>query len=362
MNESKPGFYRLTISKLQKETKDATTVFFHIPEKLQHTFDYKSGQYLTIEIDINGTSVRRAYSLCTSPFANESPAVTVKKVEQGLMSNYINDHLKEGDEMDVMPPNGKFIVEPGKEGNPLYILFGGGSGITPLMSIIKTVLIKESESRIFLVYANRDPQSVIFKSVLDSLEKEHKDRLKVIYSYDNPPMMWFGLKGFLTEKSVAETLKARIGGSWTDAKYYICGPSGMMDLVVGSLKKLGIKNELIHTEYFTSTTKKTPLNAIEKTPDSVDMNTAQVTVHLYGNTHEMVVSKNQTLLDAANRAGLQPPFSCTVGVCTTCRAKVHSGKVEMLEREGLSDQEIDEGYILTCQSIPKSERIEITFE
>ncbi|MCO6495899.1 MAG: ferredoxin--NADP reductase [Bacteroidetes bacterium] len=358
-----PGFYSLKVKRINRETDKAVSVFFEIPEIIRDKFGYKAGQFLTIETEINIESVRRSYSICTSPYADTDIAITIKEVEGGKMSTYINRELKEGDFLNVMPPNGKFIVEPLSENSKVYILFGGGSGITPLMGIAKTVLLKEPSSKVFLIYANQNTNSVIFKTALDDMEKQNKDRFKIFYSYDKAPMMWFGLKGFLTESVVADVLKYKIAGHYTSAHYYICGPTPMMDVVMNGLSNIGIDPSHIHSEYFGATTKhENKVNDAKSETHAGFSGKAKVKITLYGKITEIEVKDNQTILDAANAAGLQPPYSCTVGVCTTCRAKVLKGKVEMMEREGLSDSEIDDGYVLTCQSLPRSSEIEIIYE
>lgn len=355
------GFHTLKVHKINKETADAVTIYFEIPDVLTDTFKYKAGQYLTLATQINGEEVRRAYSLCTSPVSDKNPGVTVKKVEGGKMSTWANTILKEGDTIEVMPPNGKFTPEIAQGNATHYILFGGGSGITPMMSIIKTVLENDSTSKITLIYANRNDKSVIFKSQLETMEKANKDRLKIILSYDQAPMMWFGLKGLLTVDKISDIIKNRIGGNYLSAQYYICGPSPMMDVVRNGLQKIGIIENHVHTEYFTAPGSEKPKT--ENTSTSATFGgKALVKVTVYGKTHEIEISGKTTILDAANAAGLQPPYSCTVGVCTTCRAKVLKGSVEMMEREGLSDQEIEEGYVLTCQSLPRSNEIELIYE
>ncbi|MBX2985029.1 MAG: ferredoxin--NADP reductase [Bacteroidia bacterium] len=358
-----PGFYNLKVKKVNRETDKAVTVFFEIPEIIKDKFHYKAGQFLTIEAEIKNESVRRSYSICTSPYIDSDLAVTIKEVEGGKMSTYINNQLKEGAFLNVMPPNGKFIVEPQPINTKVYILFGGGSGITPLMGIAKTVLSQEPESKVYLIYANQNINAVIFKSALDEMEKQNKDRFKIYYSYDKAPMMWFGLKGFLTESVVVDILKYKIAGHYASAHYYICGPSPMMDVVMQGLVNIDIDATHIHSEYFGATTKhESKVSDVQSEGKKGFSGKAKVQVTLYGKTIEIEVKENQTILDAANAAGLQPPYSCTVGVCTTCRAKVLKGKVEMMEREGLSDSEIDEGYILTCQSLPRSEEIQIIYE
>jgi ring-1,2-phenylacetyl-CoA epoxidase subunit PaaE len=355
------GFYTLKISEVIRETDLAVTLKFNLNAEMKDIFAYKAGQYLTLLANIQGEEVRRAYSLCTSPTTDNYIAVTVKAVENGKMSNYVNKEVKTGDEIQVMPPNGKFFIEADAAKQRTIILFGGGSGITPLMGIAKTILHSEPLSNIYLVYANRSVEDVIFKKELENMEQENKNRFKIFYSYDKAPMMWFGLKGFLTEKTVGEILKHKIGIQSGSAEYFICGPSPMMEVVKNGLKTYGIPENKVHTEYFAAPTSSNNSEALEGSP-SAFAGESHIKVTLYGKTSEIHTKKNELILDAANRAGLQPPYSCTVGVCTTCRAKVLKGEVKMLEREGLSDAEIAEGYVLTCQSVPMSADIELIFE
>jgi ring-1,2-phenylacetyl-CoA epoxidase subunit PaaE len=188
------GFFPLTVKKLVRETADATTLYFEIPENLKDTFVYTAGQYLTFEVELAGEKVRRSYSLCTYAGVDEMPAVTVKRVDGGKMSNYLNAEIKEGDVMAVMPPMGKFTVVPDASRSAHYVLFGGGSGITPVLGIAKAVLADEPNSKVTLVYANRNPDSVIFKQVLADMEKASNGRFKVHHNYDSAPLTYFGLK------------------------------------------------------------------------------------------------------------------------------------------------------------------------
>ncbi len=356
--------YPIKIAKISRETKDAVSIQLAIPSELAAEFSYKPGQYLTLETMINGELVRRAYSLCSSPFTDSAPAIGVKKVFEGKMSSFLNDALKEGDEIQVLPPNGKFVVDINANTRQHYVLFGGGSGITPLLSILKSLLNQEPNSTITLIYANKTKDEVMFSNVIDQLADKNKDRFKVFYSYDSAPMMWFGLKGILNMEKVGQILQSRIQGSYLDCKYYICGPTGMMDVVKQGLSNNGVPADAIFTEYFTSPTASNKTD-VSVTIDAVDNNFkgyGSVKVHLYGKVHEIEIDDKTTILDAANHEGLQPPYSCTIGVCTTCRAKLIKGDVHMIEREGLSDAEIAEGYILTCQSQIRSNEVELKFE
>ncbi len=359
------GFFPLKVSKTVKETADATTFYFEIPENLSSEFAYTAGQYLTFEAEIAGEKVRRSYSLCTYAGVDSQPAVTVKKVEGGKMSNYMNSQISEGDIMQVMPPLGKFTVTPELSVAKNYVLFAGGSGITPVLGIAKAVLKDEPQSNVTLIYANRDPESVIFKTLLNEMEGKFNGRFKVLLSFDKAPFTWFGLKGQLTEEKVQSIVKTKIGGSFDYYEYFICGPGPMMEVIKNGLMGISIPAERIHIEYFTApTSRKTEEEvAALSTSTSDDFSgTAEITLHVYGKTHVITCDKNTTVLNAAMKQGIDPPYSCTVGVCTTCRAKVHSGSVHMMEREGLSDKEISDGFVLTCQSVPRSNKIELTYE
>lgn len=354
------GFHNLKVQRVVQETGDASTYYFEIPDQLKEALAYKAGQYLTFESEINGEKVRRSYSLCTYGPADEYPAVTVKRVDGGRMSNYMNDNIQAGSMMQVMPPNGKFTVVPDPSRSTHYVLFAGGSGITPMMGITKAVMMHEPGSQVTLVYANRNPDSVIFKNALADMEKQHPGRFKVIYSYDQAPFTWFGLKGFLTEDKIVNLLHTKLGGSFTSFGYYICGPSPMMDIVKKGLAKAGVDSSQVHTEYFAAPVSEN--KAPEVPADQPFSGMAHITVKVYGKTHEINCDDKTTVLNACMKNGIDPPYSCTVGVCTTCRAKVHKGKVYMMEREGLTDDEIAEGYVLTCQSLPRSADIDLSYE
>jgi ring-1,2-phenylacetyl-CoA epoxidase subunit PaaE len=260
-----------------------------------------------------------------------------------------------------MPPMGKFIVDIDPSKAKTYVLFGGGSGITPLMGIAKEVLHKETNSNVTLVYANRNPDSVIFKQVLADMEKTFGSRFKVIHNYDQAPFTWFGLKGMLTTDKIANIVKQKIGGSYDQYFYYTCGPGTMMVVVKTGLTQIGVSNEQIYIEYFSAPVSSTP-QVEESAADTAFTGTASITMKVYGKTHTITCDSNTTILNAAIKNGIDPPYSCTVGVCTTCRAKVSKGHLHMLEREGLSDKEIEQGYVLTCQSVPRSNEIELSYE
>jgi ring-1,2-phenylacetyl-CoA epoxidase subunit PaaE len=348
------GFYKLKVDKINKETKDAVSIELLVPPPFRKEFTYLSGQYLTFSIEIGGQEVRRSYSLCTAPHESKF-AVAVKKVDGGLMSNYLNDELQVGQLIDVMPPNGNFIFEPNESSSRNIVLFGGGSGITPVKSILLTALKKEPESKIILVYANRDTDSIIFNNELEALAADH-EAFTLVHSLDNPPEEWSGLKGYLNKDVIESLLERELGSSKANATYYICGPAPMMDVVTESLEHIGIPSNNVITEYFVAVKK----DAVEE--EVLGAGTYEIDVEVFGDQEIITVKEGDTVLDAAIKADLDPPFSCQSGVCTTCRAKLLSGKVHMKEREGLTDGEVEAGYILTCQSHPISKGVKLRFE
>lgn len=356
------GFFPLKISKINRETKDAVSIYFDIPAHLQSQYKYIPGQYLNFSVVINGEEVRRAYSLCTSPYTDDVPGIAVKQVEGGRMSTYLNTQAKEGDIIEVMPPIGKFTASIDASNSKHYILIGGGSGITPLMSILKSALSQEPNSKVTLVYCNRDMDSIIFDAKIKELQAQYTGRFDVIHSLDNPPADWNGMSGFLTTEKVKNIATGTPGGS--NAHYYICGPTPLMDIAKQGLTEAGIAADHINTEYFTSPTseKKEEAASVEE-GDLLPLDEdTRVKVNVYGSDSEIDIEAGQTILEAAMDADLDPPYSCQAGVCTTCRARVLSGKVVMDEREGLSDAEIEEGFILTCQSKVCTTDVSVVFE
>ena len=357
------GFYSLRVAKINRETPDAVSVQLEVPTHLASQFQYKAGQYLTFSVIINGEDVRRSYSVCSSPITDVNPTVAIKQVENGRMSTYMNQNLKEGDVLDVMPPMGKFILEPNSSAANNYFMFGGGSGITPLLSIIKTALLVEPNSNCYLFYANTDEDSVIFKQEIDDLASKH-DNFKVIYSYDQAPSHWDGHTGYLTEAKVADIVRNELGLNYPIARYYTCGPSPMMHVVENGLKSTGVSSDNIYVEYFTASVNKSDETTEVSAPGTASEEIVERTilVEVFGSQKEVTVSPEQTILIAAQDAGLDPPYSCTVGVCTTCRARLRTGRACMDEREGLSDTEIDMGYVLTCQAHPLTDDVDLIYE
>ena len=363
-------FYPLTVKQVKNETADAVSLTFDIPAPLKETFAYKHGQYLTLKFNLKGKEVRRAYSFCTSPVWDESPAVTIKRVKNGLVSNHINDTIKSGATIEVMPANGRFFTEMEETHRKNYYLFSGGSGITPMMSILKTVLEKEPQSVVYLLYGNRDLDSVIFKKELDQIQKRFSGQVFVEHVLENPPftkeggfmgmfakkkVLWDGFTGLITPQILEEFLK-KYPTKGRDSEYFICGPGPMMTITKETLDKQNLDQKKIHQEVFSSIGSSKEGAASTSSGDK-----KKVVVHLDGKRLEIMVGGNESILDVLLKQDVDAPYSCTSGACATCMAKVLKGKIEMDACFALDDDEVAEGLVLTCQSHPVSDDVELTF-
>lgn len=337
-------FLKLKVKKIVRETADAISIHFDAPAGLA----YKPGQFLTLVLPINGNQVRRAYSLFTSPYTDADWGVTVKKVDKGLVSNYLNDSLKPGDTIDVMPPIGNFTTEIDPANQRHVILFGGGSGITPLMSLAKSVLAQEPQSEVSLIYANRDINSIIFRESLEELKLKYSNRFNVVHILEATESNWQGLSGRLSHGMIQEILQ-QLPARNQNAEYFVCGPEGMMDSVVRTLHDLEIPKDNVHKESFSSTIDEA---AKQAAVEEEGIRTQSVKVIVDGTEFSFAVEPNQTILEAALDNDIDLPYSCQSGLCTACRGKALSGKVYLDESEGLSDREIQAGYVLTCVGHP----------
>lgn len=365
-------FYTLKVSELVRETPDAVTLIFDLPEDHKEAFQYTHGQYLTIKITVNGAEERRSYSMCSSP-VDDHIAVTVKKVEGGKVSTFLHEKVKAGDELEVMPPDGRFFTELDPDQRKTYYLFGAGSGITPLMSILKTILEKEPLSTVFLLYGNRNETSIIFKEQLDRLSRKFAGQLVVEHILSQPvrekvgglmgmfkkgTVSWDGRIGRINAGEINRFLQEYQPRS-REVEYFICGPGSMIDDVKNALLNRGIDKKHIHTEYFSSA--KPQKNGATNGKVSLAEGTP-LTAHLDGQAVQIVVPAGKTILDALLDQGYDPPYSCTAGACSTCMAKIVKGSVEMDACYALDEEEVEEGFVLTCQSRPTSNEIEINFD
>ncbi len=349
-------FHTLKIKDIKRETADSVSVAFDVPPQQQPEFQFKQGQYVTLKLKLNGEEIRRSYSLCSSPYDKEL-RVAIKEVKGGKASTFINRELKVGDKMDVMTPMGSFHTILSGVNKKHYVLFAGGSGITPMMSIIKSILYVEKQSNITLLYANKNEESTIFKSELDNISKQF-NALKIIYVFDQPQSEISALQTGIITKDRARTLIESFMGTTAD-EYFICGPSAMMENIKFTLDSLKIAKEKIHIEYFSSI-----VDAIDSDEKKINGNVnANIKVLQYGiETVFNLKTSGISILDAAIEAGVDAPFSCKGAVCCTCRAKVIEGKVKMDANFALTDAEVDDGFILTCQSHPLSEKVVIDYD
>lgn len=349
-------YFNLTIKKIIQETKDAITIVFHHPK--DGNIKYRSGQFLTLIIPIEGKEVRRAYSLCSSPFVDSDLAVTIKRVENGLMSNYLPDQLKEGDTIKVMEPMGQFVTEYDPQRKRHLILFAGGSGITPMMSIIRSVINQEPESIVSLIYCNRDIDSIIFKEALEKLQTTFEGRLHVIHVLDNAPMNWQGYSGLLNNEMLSRLVERIPDWGIDKTTYLMCGPEGMMKNVDTLLAERNIPKEKIFKESFVQGTIDKEVKK-EPVAPTAEKKAREVTIRYDGEEYKIMVEPDRAILETALDQGIDLPYSCQSGLCTACRGKALSGKVKLDEEEGLSQSERDEGYVLTCVGHPMTDDVVI---
>jgi ring-1,2-phenylacetyl-CoA epoxidase subunit PaaE len=349
-----PHYYDLKVKNVINETRDAITIVFEQPaQKIQ----YKSGQFLTLIIPVEGKEIRRAYSLCSSPFVDQDLAVTVKRVEKGMMSNWLADNLKPGLTIKVMEPMGQFTTEFAKNKKRHLIMFAGGSGITPMMSIIKSILTQEPESIVSLIYCNRDIDSIIFKETLEKMATEDEGRLHVIHILDTAPMNWTGYSGLLNHEMLTKLFERIPDWGIADTTYLMCGPEGMMKNVESLLAVRQIPSAKVFKESFVQGT-----IAKDKKEDAAEsdvLKEREVTIRYDGQEYKVIVPPNKAILETALDQGIDLPYSCQSGLCTACRGKALSGKVKLDEEEGLSASERAEGYVLTCVGHPLTDDVVI---
>lgn len=348
-------FHTLTIDRVEHDTADTVAISLAVPPADESVFRYKAGQYLTIKIDIDGVSHRRSYSLCSSPVLGEPLTIAVKKVSTGVVSAWLKDHVEPGQTLEVYPPMGNFTKELHPEQARHYLMVAGGSGITPILSLMKSVLHVESQSIVTLFYANRNEASIIFDKSIQNLVDQYPGRCRVVHILEEPTTSQRSFVLGQVSSSVFSELISAWVPSFSTVEAFVCGPEPMMDVVIAELRKQGLSDDRIHREYFTLST--TPMSSEQTTQSSNELVTRRVRIRLYGQEHEFDVEPDETILSAAQRANLDPPYACQIGACCTCRAKLVQGTAIMDEREALSDDEIADGYVLTCQAHPTSDGV-----
>jgi ring-1,2-phenylacetyl-CoA epoxidase subunit PaaE len=352
-------FHRLRVAEIVPETEEANSIRFDVPEELKDAFRFKAGQHLSVRAEIGGEEVRRNYSLCVAPDEGHLK-VTVKRIAGGVFSNWIGDRLKVGDTLDVMVPHGSFTVEfdPARKGR--YVAFAGGSGITPVMSLIKTALKTEPESRFTLFYGNRDSSSVIFLEQLAALKDRYLGRFELYHFLSDEEGDVELFNGMLDREHIDASIEDLVAEPGKVGAWFICGPGPMMDAAEAALTDRGVARDRIHIERFLAGRPSAALAAqMAQLQEKAVGLTLSVT--LDGRTRKVEFSE-ANILDSVREAGLPAPFACKAGVCATCRAKVAKGKVEMAARYGLTDEEIAAGYVLTCQSVPVGEGVAVDYD
>ncbi len=353
-------FHSLKVIDIRKETTDCVSIAFEVPDHLKNDYQYTQGQYVTLKLNIGGEEIRRSYSLCSSPVSDTELRIAAKKVTTGKGSGYLNDTLKVGDLLEVMTPMGNFHTKLDASNSKNYILFAGGSGITPMLSIIKSVLKAEPQSSLLLLYGNLNEDAIIFKNELEQLSQNNPNRLNVIHILDKPVITIDVLHtGIMTTDKVKALIEKYVDVSKPN-EFFICGPTPMMKNTEDTLLTLNIPKQNIHLEYFTAS-----LDAAKENiqPSGENRIVSQITVILDGNeTSFELASDGQTILDAAMNADVDVPFSCKGAVCCTCRAKLVEGQVSMKANYALTEEEVEEGFILTCQSHPLTPTVIVDYD
>ena len=352
-------FHALRVAEVVPETDEANSIRFEIPADLAETFRFRAGQHLTLRAEIGGEEVRRNYSLCTAPHENDV-MVTVKRIAGGLFSNWVGDNLKAGDVIDVMPPHGSFTTDFDASKARRYVGFAGGSGITPVISLIRTALSEEPGSRFTLFYGNRDSNSIIFLEGLAELKDRYLGRFELYHFLAEEEQDIDLFNGMLNKATCEEAIDHLVGDPKAVDGWFICGPGPMMDAAEAALLDRSVDKDRIHIERFTADRPSAAL-AAQMAELQTKAAGATVTVTIDGRTRRVEFTESN-ILDSARAAGLPAPFACKAGVCATCRAKVTSGKVEMAARYGLTDEEVAAGYVLTCQSVPAGDGVAVDYD
>lgn len=352
-------FHNIKIADIYKETKDCSVLSFEIPQELQQEFQYKPGQHLTLKATIEGEDVRRSYSLCSSPLENIWK-VAVKKISGGLFSTYVNETLKSGDILEIMPPSGKFNVEIDTQKAKNYIAFAAGSGITPILSIIKTHLKSEPNSTFKLFYLNRSVKSIIFKEEIEQLKNVYFNRFEIFHflTKEQRPSELFN--GRFTKEKIQVLTEKIIDIPATD-DCFICGPEDMIFLLRDELTAAGLDKDKIHYELFTSGISEEDKKRIQRIVEN-KVNGTDITIIDGGKEFHFVMDEAfDNILDGALAAGADLPFACKGGVCSTCKCKVLEGEVEMKVNYALDAHEVAKGLVLSCQAVPTTDKVVVDF-
>ncbi|WP_027260007.1 2Fe-2S iron-sulfur cluster-binding protein [Leisingera aquimarina] len=349
-------FHPLTVLDTREEIGGlAKTVMFDVPEILRETFAWRPGQHLSFRFVVEGEEQRRSYSISSSPFTGDPLRITVKRVKGGIVSNHINENVKKGDVIDVMPPFGGFCLDPAQGARRTHYFFGAGSGITPLYAMLSSVMAAEPNSAAHLAYGNNNEMSILLDDELNGIWTAHPERMSIHHVFSKPS--WWTSAGYwrkgIVDKDAIEALITENPPYAQDAQYYVCGPGGMNKAVKTALMSLDVPTNRIHMESYGGTA---------DLDTSVEGIASSMELTLGGAQQTVSISPGQTILEAAKAAGLKPPFSCQSGVCGACRARLVSGDVHMRARMALEDKDIANGAILTCQSLPTTDKLSVSYD
>jgi 3-ketosteroid 9alpha-monooxygenase subunit B len=339
--ELKGPYHCLRVARVVDETDDARSIVLEVPDELRDLFAYQAGQFLTFRFELDGKKLVRCYSLASCPSSESEHKVTVKRIQDGRVSNWVNDTLAAGHFVEVMRPAGLFTLR--NRGHEI-VLFGGGSGITPCISILKTALAT-TERKVRLIYANRDEASVIFRSELEDLERRYPERLEVTHRYD-------AVHGFTD----AAAMRGYVGAD-KGADFYLCGPGPFMDVVESALLALGVSREHVFIERFVSP----EAAGARPAPAAPDAAAVTIRIRLNGQTRVVPYTPGDTILVTARKAGLEPPFACEEGFCGCCMARVEEGGVDMRANDCLDRRQLEEGWVLTCQGVPRRGTLRVAY-
>ncbi len=345
-------FYKLNIQKIIRETTDSVSIVFEIPENLKKEFQYKAGQYITIKKEIAGKEVRRAYSLCSKPNSNDFK-ITIKAVDNGTFSIFACTILKEGDVLEVSKPEGKFVLETSSANSKKYLGIAAGSGITPIMAMIKEVLLEEPNSTFTLVYGNKKEDDTIFKSEIDALKIDFPTTFNIQYVLSREEKE-YALFGRIDTANLNYVLKNKFKNIYFE-ETFICGPEAMINSSIEVLKAYGLSDKNIHFELFTASI------ATNETTETYE-GECEITVIVDEDEETFTMHSKTSILDASLKEGLDAPYSCQGGICSSCLAKVTEGKAVMNKNSVLSEEEVKEGFILTCQAHPITQKITVNFD
>jgi ring-1,2-phenylacetyl-CoA epoxidase subunit PaaE len=355
------AFHSLRVASVAKNTRDAVVVTFDVPEPLQNAFAFRPGQYLTLRTRIDDHEVRRSYSICAAP-ADGQLRVAVKRINDGAFSSWANQHLQAGDTLDVMPPDGNFTVEFSPGHARTYAAFAVGSGITPILSLVKTALDTEPESSFTLFFGNRASSAVLFREEIEDLKNRYMSRFSLVYIMSREHQDIDLFNGRLDGDKVRQLLTVWMNPSTIDYAF-VCGPQDMTESVSEALKEKGVDASRIKFELFGSPKGPRALRTGHEMRKAPGADQCQVTVVYEGVTRMLTIDKNkESVLDSALAQGIELPYSCKGGVCSTCRCKVVEGEVDMDANFALEDYEVKRGFILSCQSFPVTDKLTIDFD